>query len=396
MAKLASLIPSVGNALGIFVVNNITVPYIEPFPKPLKGTPYESMAIINSMLTEKFCCRSLAPVVRRQETYMKKSLIITGIVLTLISCNGCSKKTSNPVEPNNSIGWTEVNNGLPANSGVSTLLASGTNLFAGVGSEVFISTNNGTNWTPINTGLPLNNGVVSLAVSGANLFVSIQYNAVYDTGGVFVSTNNGASWTVADSGLNTIVDAFLVSGTNLFAGGVRGVFLSTNSGKSWNTINSGLPREPFVAAFASSGNNLFVGTQNGIFLSTNNGTNWTAVNTALTWQNYATTLSVSGTNIFAGTCQGKVYISTNNGTTWTAVDSGLTDIWVNAMLVSGMNIFLGSEGYIFQTNNNGISWNAIDSGFFQVSSFAVLRSDLFVGYGNIGGNKNGVWKRPLN
>jgi hypothetical protein len=63
MAKLASLIPSVGSALGIFVVNNITVPYIEPFPKPLKGTPYESMAIINSMLTEKFCCRSLAPVV---------------------------------------------------------------------------------------------------------------------------------------------------------------------------------------------------------------------------------------------------------------------------------------------------------------------------------------------
>jgi hypothetical protein len=36
MAKLASLIPSVGSALGIFVVNNITVPYIEPFPKTVK------------------------------------------------------------------------------------------------------------------------------------------------------------------------------------------------------------------------------------------------------------------------------------------------------------------------------------------------------------------------
>lgn len=45
MAKLASLIPSVGSALGIFVVNNLGVTYIEPFPKPLEGIPYESMAI---------------------------------------------------------------------------------------------------------------------------------------------------------------------------------------------------------------------------------------------------------------------------------------------------------------------------------------------------------------
>ena len=47
MAKLASLIPSVGSALGIFVVDNTTITYIKPFPKILKGAPYESMAIGN-------------------------------------------------------------------------------------------------------------------------------------------------------------------------------------------------------------------------------------------------------------------------------------------------------------------------------------------------------------
>jgi hypothetical protein len=67
-----------------------------------------------------------------------------------------------------------------------------------------------------------NDGVIALAVSpngtgGTNLFAGTG-------GGVFLSTNNGTSWSKVDTGLtNTYVNVFAVSpngagGTNLFAG----------------------------------------------------------------------------------------------------------------------------------------------------------------------------------
>ncbi|MBK9229219.1 MAG: hypothetical protein IPL67_19700 [Ignavibacteria bacterium] len=111
-----------------------------------------------------------------------------------------------------------MNNGL-TNTYVHSLAVSGTNLFAGTGGGVFLSTNNGTNWTAVNNGLT-NTYVFSLAVSGTNLFAGTS------SGGVFLSTNNGTSWTAVNNGLTyTQVSSFAVSGTNLFAGTQGGVFL---------------------------------------------------------------------------------------------------------------------------------------------------------------------------
>ena len=71
---------------------------------------------------------------------------------------------------------------------VTSLAVSGTNLFAGTGGGVFLSTNNGTSWKQVNNGL-MDTNILSLAVSGTNLFAG-TYGS-----GVFLSTNNGASWT---------------------------------------------------------------------------------------------------------------------------------------------------------------------------------------------------------
>ena len=96
---------------------------------------------------------------------------------------------------------------------------SDTNLFAGTGGGVYLSTNNGASWTPVNTGL-WNLGVIALAVSGTNLFAGT------DGAGVFLSTNHGANWTNVSTGLtNCSVCSLAVSGTNLFAGTGDGVYL---------------------------------------------------------------------------------------------------------------------------------------------------------------------------
>ena len=75
-----------------------------------------------------------------------------------------------------------------------------------------------------------NSYVLSLAVSGTNLFAGTG-------GGVFVSTNSGTSWTQASSGLiNTEIYSLTISGTNLFAG----------------TYSSGVYRRPFSEMIASA------------------------------------------------------------------------------------------------------------------------------------------------
>src|SRR3990167_8437612 len=109
------------------------------------------------------------------------------------------------------------------------------------------------------------------------------------------------SWTAVSGGLSDFrVNAFAVSGSNIFAGTQSGgVFLSTNNGSSWSAVNNGLTNL-FVNAFAVSGSNIFAGSANtngGVFLSTNNGSSWSAVLPNVP----VLSLAVNGSNIFAGT-----------------------------------------------------------------------------------------------
>jgi len=118
-----------------------------------------------------------------------------------------------------------------------------------------------------------------------------------------------------------------------------------------------------------------------VFLSTNNGTSWTAVNTGLTYP-LVNALAVSGTNLFAGTGRDGVFLSTNNGTSWIAVNTGLTNLYVYAFAVSGTNLFAGTFGGVFLSTNNGTSWTDVNAGLPQstkVYAFAVSGTNLFAG-----------------
>ena len=294
--------------------------------------------------------------------------------------------------------WTSINNF--AQTSITGLAASGTNIFAGfAGDGVFLSTNGGVSWTAVNNGI-WSRFISCITVGGTNLFAGTN-------GNVSRSTNNGTNWMQSSksySGLTSdIVLSLAILDTNLFAGSQdNGIFLSTNSGTNWTTADSGLPNTSYVAinALAVSGTNLFAGTvASGIFLSTNNGTSWTAVNSGLT-NAYVLALAVSGTNLFAGT-DGGVFLSTNNGTSWTVVNSGLTytDITlethayiVYAFAVSGNNLFAGTNGGIFLSTNNGTSWTQVNAGLSNtiVHTLAISGTDIFAGTGD--GN---VWRRQI-
>ena len=164
---------------------------------------------------------------------------------------------------------------------------------------------------------------------------------------LFTAINVFGQWVPTSAPLGGTVNAFVISGSNIFAGTqLNGVFLSTNNGTNWNV--KGLTGME-ITSLAVSGSNIFAGANsNGVYLSTNNGSNWTAVNNGLSGQ-YVRAIAASGTNIFAGTFNGGVFLSTNNGANWTSV--GLTDRGIWTFAVSGTNIYAGcyNVGGVYKT-----------------------------------------------
>ncbi len=187
--------------------------------------------------------------------------------------------------------------------------------------------------------------VIALAVSGTNLFAGASFDGVYR------STDNGTSWTEDTAGMGAqYVAALAVIGANLFAGTFYGVYLSTDNGTNWTAVNSGLTNDT-VITLAVIGLNLFAGTQSGgVFLSTDNGISWRAASTGLPANAEVNAFAVIGTNLFAEAIKengghingGGVFISTNNGDSWDSASTGL-NAYVNALAVSGTNIFAGDD-----------------------------------------------------
>lgn len=208
---------------------------------------------------------------------------------------------------NNGNNWTSVGwrlyLGEPLVDGyISALAVDSGKVFAGtLGGGLYLYLNNGSNWL-LSLGGSYTNLVTSLAASGSNMFVAKAL-------GVLLSTDNGITWSAVNNGLpaDCSVNKLAVSGTNIFAGTWGdGVYLSANSGSAWSAVNNGLPTNTYVNALATIGNNIFVGTGTDVYWSSNNGSRWIELNTGL--QNYIIrSLAVIGENIFAGTIGGGVW-----------------------------------------------------------------------------------------
>ena len=98
-------------------------------------------------------------------------------------------------------------------------------------------------------------------------------------------------------------------------------------------------------------------------------------------------LAVSGSNIFAGTKDAGVFRSTNNGSDFSPTNNGLTNLWIRALAVSESNIFAGTGSGVYRSTNNGTSWDSVNNGIppnFAGNSFAVSGSNIFAAIACIG------------
>lgn len=277
--------------------------------------------------------------------------------------------------------WVAVSRGLPrvANGDVTPIVGfagGGANLFVITKHGVFRSTDDGDNWTPAGP-IPGNPNVYTLVFSGSSLFAGTG------GGGVFRSSDNGQTWIPVNSGLESrVAHALVVSGANLFAATDNGVHVSSNLGSSWTPVNAGLP--PVAVSFAVSGANLFAGTRGaGVFRTTDSGQSWTPADRGLTAM-IVNTLAVIGPSILAGVKEGGVYRSDDQGQSWTPVNVGLPHPFTDAaaFVISDSTIYLGTNGNgVFRSTNQGQIWTPVNEGLTNPDVFALVISggDLFAG-----------------
>lgn len=191
---------------------------------------------------------------------------------------------------------------------------------------------NGSAWSGLGAGVSL--PVYSLAASGSNLYVGGQFlevcgNDACSSGNTIVNRIakwNGSSWSGLANGLNSTVFALAVSGTDVYAGGGftqvcgNSTCISGNTivnrtakwnGSFWSGLGNGLSSS--VQAFAISGSDLYVG---GAFLylcgnsacNSNtvrvnnlarwNGSSWSALGYGVNGGVYA--LGIRGSEVYLG------------------------------------------------------------------------------------------------
>jgi hypothetical protein len=306
--------------------------------------------------------------------------------------------------------WVQTK-GLQGES-ITSLLVSGSRLFAGTGSRwghdgngVFVSTDDGASWSAASAGLKYGyykGDVTCLAAIKTSASSTILF-AGTDTG-VYHSVDNGTNWLGWNTGLpqECFVTAFATVGTNLFAaaaggGSTQSIFLSTDNGIGWSALYSGLHTSSAFALAMRSGW-LYAGTSNGVFLSPSDGMIWGQANNGLT-DTLVIAIALSDTNassrtLFAGTIGGGAFRSRNNALSWSAINSGLPiNTTVNTLFVNGPNLFAGTQnGGVYLSTDDGTSWQNVSTGLkdSSVTALVVSHGMLFAGSGN-----TGVWRRPL-
>ncbi len=268
--------------------------------------------------------------------------------------------------------WTKINPSTQTNF-TTSVLATSTNLFIGLGGFMYRADQNGNTWDSIRVGLPQptsGTAIRSLAASGSSVMLGFAGH------GIFRSTNNGTNWFKSTTGLKALkINGIYSSNGYLFAAGnADGFFRSNDRGDTWIEINNGLPADVGYYCFARVGSDLLGGTASySLFRSSDNGDNWVLSNAGYTLTN-SFAFFVDGNTVYTTGLPG-VAKSTDGGLNWTDLGAGYLfyegglDIWKD-----GSNILTGSNVAFHRSTNDGATWSATAG---AVGNFTQIDSTLF-------------------
>jgi hypothetical protein len=296
-------------------------------------------------------------------------------------------------------------------------------------------------WSGLTNGV--GGDVFAVAIQGTLVyaggsFTTICGNATCNSGNVTanrIAKWDGVSWSAVGNGVNSDVEALVVNGTDVYAGGrftqICGNVTCTSgnvsanrvakwSGAAWSAVGFGT--NDTVRSLAVNGSDLYVGGQftkvcgdtscsSGLATTVNriakwDGSNWSALDFGTSHYVYA--LVVSGSDLYVGgsfwdvcgnlSCtSGNLtvnYVAKWDGSNWSALGNGFDD-FVSALDVSGSNVYAGGN-FIEVCGNaacnsgnvtanriakwNGSNWSAMGNGMSgAVNALVAEGSDVYAG-----------------
>jgi hypothetical protein len=267
--------------------------------------------------------------------------------------------------------------GIDTTSNVNSVFSSGTKLFAGTSTGVYVSTNGGQNWS-------LN------GLSGVNIVCFYSYNNIMFAGGdaLYKSSNNGENWTQVTTYPFT-VKGITSSGTNLLVCGA-GAYYSTNSGDTW--VES--PNLGAVECMTADNVTPYAGTivtfgqvyTCRIRTSSDNGVTWTLGGFA--GGGFPISIKVVNSNVYAS--GSSLYRSTDHGQNWNNMLSEVGIVVRCADEFSG-NVIAGTrDSGVYYSNNGSSNWPKKNDGFTsipQINGFLVYNNYIYAA------TSKGLWRR---
>jgi photosystem II stability/assembly factor-like uncharacterized protein len=303
---------------------------------------------------------------------------------------------------------------------------SGSSVLATAGGVIFKSTDNGETWAQSTNGIT--DAVVSLTASGNKFYAGcyseqVGYPNPPDNGGLFVSEDEGSHWTSLGMKSYTVENIVFPGNRMVASTLLNGIFISDDGGLTWSTSNNGLIRLP-VWALAQNGSALFTSCSTTSYnyseyfydvqKSQDQGMNWVrsssgmtnipvsvfavgpsfmiaggqgvyiSYDNGLTWQSVfnpgysINTLLISGSQIFAGT-NGGMFLSDDGGTTWHSANNGLGNTTILSMTTKGNIVFAGTSSGVYRTVDSGSTWSPAQDGMegYSVAAMASNSSYLF-------------------
>lgn len=255
--------------------------------------------------------------------------------------------------------WTQLTNGFPTDSNVSSIIVSGKSVIAGTNSGVYISFDDGDSWLNFTYGLP-NDFLNSLAVYNNKIYVGTFAH------GLFYSDNNGSTWQSANIGTNNFesVNALHVKGSSIYAGTSQsGVITSNDGGINWTSINKHLTNEEIKGMVKKEGSIFAVTPTCKVYESKDHGTSWAVVNKQLS-PNPFRSLRVKGDSLLASTDGSGVYFSIDNGINWTPMNYNLGEfsLQVFDLLIYQNEIIVGNTAGVYHFQSESNSWEPLGTG----------------------------------
>ena len=165
-------------------------------------------------------------------------------------------------------------NGLPDDE-VKSIVTKDSTLFAGTTQNgIFLSRDSGATWVPCSNGLPAQSGTTSLCATKSSVLFGYYY-------GVYISTNDGNNWVYHGTPAHDVTQVAAVDSL-IFVVGDGGIYRSTVNDTTWTNIAPLGSSENDINSILLLDTELIVGTGSGVFVSFDDGNTWSNQSAGLT------------------------------------------------------------------------------------------------------------------